>query len=124
MPHMQQLNLLMPKHKVKGQQILIQTFLFKLLCFVCIIKRNRKISAKTHHHATDFNVFEGMEVHGVAEITISRGRIVWNCGEFNVDKGWGKFVPLLNNCPFVFGTQEILEKTNEQIKINRKNNSF
>ena len=32
----------------------------------------RIISAKTHHHAVDFNIFEGMEVHGIAEVTISR----------------------------------------------------
>lgn len=32
----------------------------------------RTISAKTHHHAVDFNIFEGMEVHGIAEVTISR----------------------------------------------------
>ena len=27
--------------------------------------------------AVDFNIFEGMEVHGVADVTISRGRVVW-----------------------------------------------
>uniref|UniRef100_A0A914MHQ7 dihydropyrimidinase n=1 Tax=Meloidogyne incognita TaxID=6306 RepID=A0A914MHQ7_MELIC len=81
---------------------------------------NRKISAKTHHHATDFNVFEGMEVRGVAEVTISRGKVVWNCGELKVEAGWGKFVPLQANCPYIFGAQETREKANQQIKINRK----
>uniref|UniRef100_A0A915M135 dihydropyrimidinase n=1 Tax=Meloidogyne javanica TaxID=6303 RepID=A0A915M135_MELJA len=71
---------------------------------------NRKISAKTHHHATDFNVFEGMEVRGVAEVTISRGKVVWNCGELKVEAGWGKFVPLQANCPYIFGAQETREK--------------
>lgn len=81
---------------------------------------HRKISAETHHHATDFNVFEGMEVRGVPEVTISRGRVVWNFGELKVEPGWGKFVPLLANCPYVFGAQEIREKASQQIKIQRK----
>nr|CAD2196245.1 unnamed protein product [Meloidogyne enterolobii] len=71
---------------------------------------HRKISAETHHHATDFNVFEGMEVRGIPEVTISRGKVVWNCGELKVEAGWGKFVPLLANCPYVFGAQETREK--------------
>src|SRR5207237_5519302 len=41
----------------------------------------RTISAKTHHHAVDFNIFEGMEVYGVCEITISRGVVVWEGGK-------------------------------------------
>ena len=27
--------------------------------------------------AVDFNIFEGMAVHGVASVTISRGKVVW-----------------------------------------------
>merc|ERR1711997_731458 len=27
--------------------------------------KSRTISAKTHHHAVDFNIFEGMNVHGI-----------------------------------------------------------
>jgi len=53
----------------------------------------RTISAKTHHHAVDFNIFEGMEVHGVCELTISRGMVVWENGKLYTTKGHGKFVP-------------------------------
>jgi len=53
----------------------------------------RTISAKTHHHAVDFNIFEGMEVHGVAEVTISRGVVVWENGKLYTKKGHGKFIP-------------------------------
>ncbi|PIO55040.1 hypothetical protein TELCIR_23579, partial [Teladorsagia circumcincta] len=35
--------------------------------------KKRTISKNTHHHAADFNVFEGITVYGVAEKTISRG---------------------------------------------------
>ncbi|CAK5081363.1 unnamed protein product [Meloidogyne enterolobii] len=51
-----------------------------------------------------------MEVRGVPEVTISRGNVVWNCGELKVEPGWGKFVPLLANCPYIFGAQETREK--------------
>uniref|UniRef100_A0A1I8BLV6 dihydropyrimidinase n=1 Tax=Meloidogyne hapla TaxID=6305 RepID=A0A1I8BLV6_MELHA len=71
---------------------------------------SRKISAKTHHHATDFNVFEGMEVRGIPDVTISRGKVVWKSGELKVEAGWGKFVPLQVNCPYIFGAQETREK--------------
>lgn len=53
----------------------------------------RTISAKTHHHAVDFNIFEGMQVHGVAEITISRGAVVWENNTLKTTSGHGKFVP-------------------------------
>jgi len=40
-------------------------------------QRSRVISAATHHHRGDFNVFEGMEVYGCADVTISNGTVVW-----------------------------------------------
>lgn len=67
-------------------------------------EKTRVISAETHHHACDFNIFEGMEVHGVCEMTISRGKIVWENGELNVKKGAGKFVHLPPFSPICFAT--------------------
>ena len=49
--------------------------------------RTRVISAETHHHAVDFNIFEGMEVHGVADVVITNGNVVVENGEVNVVKG-------------------------------------
>src|SRR3989338_2180938 len=43
----------------------------------------RVISAKPHHHACDFNIFEGMQVQGVAHTTISRGRVRWHEGQLD-----------------------------------------
>jgi len=54
--------------------------------------KSRVISAKTHHHAVDFNIFEGMTVHGVADVTISRGVVVWEANELHVTNGSGRFV--------------------------------
>lgn len=53
----------------------------------------RTISAKTHHQAVDFNIFEGMVCHGVTVCTISRGKIVYEDGRFNVAAGDGKYIP-------------------------------
>jgi dihydropyrimidinase len=64
----------------------------------------RTISAKTHHHATDFNIFEGMQVHGVAEVTICNGRIVWENNNLDVEAGFGKYIPVSPFCEHVFGT--------------------
>lgn len=58
----------------------------QLLCL------GRKISAKTHHQAVDYNIFEGMECHGVPVITISRGKVVYEDGQLNVSPGHGRFV--------------------------------
>ncbi|XP_068179653.1 dihydropyrimidinase isoform X2 [Antennarius striatus] len=55
-------------------------------------KKTRKISAKTHHQAVDYNIFEGMECHGVAAVTISRGKVVYEEGKLNVSPGHGKFI--------------------------------
>lgn len=72
----------------------------------------RTISAQTHHHAVDFNVFEGMKVCGAAEVTISRGRVVWCNNQFtgNLKGGAGKFVPLIANCDYVFGAKRVIKK--------------
>uniref|UniRef100_A0A0N5AQI9 dihydropyrimidinase n=1 Tax=Syphacia muris TaxID=451379 RepID=A0A0N5AQI9_9BILA len=67
-------------------------------------EQTRIISASTHHQACDFNIFEGMEVHGVCEITISRGKIVWENNELSVGEGSGKFVPLPTFSPYCFAT--------------------
>lgn len=62
---------------------------------VIILNPNAKkiISAKSHHQNIDYNVFEGKEIKGVVETTISRGVIVWEDGKLTVVKGAGRFVP-------------------------------
>uniref|UniRef100_A0A7S2RXV2 Beta-ureidopropionase n=1 Tax=Mucochytrium quahogii TaxID=96639 RepID=A0A7S2RXV2_9STRA len=57
---------------------------------------SRVVSKNTHHHAVDFNIFEGMELYGVADTTISGGEIKYRHGDTNADieqfKGTGKLI--------------------------------
>lgn len=89
---------------------------------IVIINPNstRIISAQTHHQAVDFNIFEGMEVHGVPEITITRGGVVWDNGELTVEKGAGKFVPLAPWCDYIFSAILARQRVSmESIRIRR-----
>ena len=77
----------------------------------------RTISASTHHHKVDFNIFEGMNVHGVAEVTISRGVIVWRDNQLFHRNGHGRYVPRPCFGP-VFDHVEAREKVRDP--LNRK----
>lgn len=52
----------------------------------------RTISAKTHHQNIDFNIYEGMEVQGCAQSTISQGKLVWSDGELRAVRGAGRYI--------------------------------
>lgn len=52
---------------------------------------SRVISAATHHHKNDFNIFEGLEVYGKAEHTFSNGRLVWDGKNF-LNQHQGKYI--------------------------------
>ncbi|VDL79113.1 unnamed protein product [Nippostrongylus brasiliensis] len=75
-------------------------------------QKKRTISRKTHHHKCDFNIFEGITAHGVAEVTISRGKIVWRDNKLDVEAGAGRFVPLLPFSPTAFG--KVTQRTKER----------
>lgn len=72
----------------------------------------RTISAKTHHHAVDFNIFEGMVVHGVALVTISRGKVVYEHGKLSTVRGSGQFIPRLPYSKYVYEKIQVRDKTN------------
>lgn len=62
----------------------------------------RVISKETHHHAVDFNIFEGMTVHGVPLTTISQGKVVWHDGKLITERGCGRYIPRPAFCPMVY----------------------
>ena len=63
---------------------------------------SKKISANDHQLKVDFNVFEGMECHGVAETVICRGKIVVDEGQIRVMQGYGRFLPLKPYSDYVY----------------------
>ncbi|XP_022094050.1 dihydropyrimidinase-like isoform X2 [Acanthaster planci] len=80
----------------------------------------RVISKNTHHQAVDFNIFEGMECHGVPVITISQGRIVWEDGELHVTQGAGRFIPRPLHAPEAYNRILIRDRVNQPIKVERE----
>lgn len=71
----------------------------------------RTISAKTHHHACDFNIFEGMTVCGCAVVTISRGRVVWASGALHCQPGHGRYIP---RTPFGYAFEAITARDRQR----------
>jgi dihydropyrimidinase len=59
-----------------------------------IFDPNRKhtISAKTHHMRVDYSMFEGIQVTGMADVVLSRGRVVVDGDKFLGKAGQGEFL--------------------------------
>jgi dihydropyrimidinase len=55
-------------------------------------KAGKTIQAATQKSIIDYNVFEGVEVKGLARYTLSRGEVVWGDGSNLPRAGRGKFV--------------------------------
>ncbi|XP_071862808.1 collapsin Response Mediator Protein isoform X1 [Bombus fervidus] len=72
--------------------------------------RKRTISAQTHVQAVDFNIFEGMEVHGVPEYVIVEGRVCVDECELKAVHGFGKFVETPSHVDYVYSMIEDREK--------------
>ncbi|CAO1944693.1 unnamed protein product [Urochloa humidicola] len=57
-------------------------------------ERRFVISARTDHSRSDTNVYEGWKGKGVVEVTISRGRVVWEDGKLSITPGTGRYIRL------------------------------
>jgi dihydropyrimidinase len=55
-------------------------------------KRKHIISAKTHHMRVDYSMFEGIEVTGMPDVVLSRGRVVVQGDKFLGRAGQGEFL--------------------------------
>ena len=55
-------------------------------------KRKHTISAATHHMRVDYSMFEGIEVTGMPDVVLSRGRVVVQGDQFTGRAGAGEFV--------------------------------
>jgi len=75
--------------------------------------KTHTISSKTHHHAVDFNIFEGMECHGFPEYVIVNGRVCVDEGDLKAVQGYGHFVPTPVFPPYVYS----MVKQREEEKV-------
>jgi dihydropyrimidinase len=75
---------------------------------------SRVISAATHHHKTDFNIFEGQTVYGKAEKTFSNGRLVWD-GQFH-DQHLGRFIQR-GSFGYTYGRHSAWTAANDPLKF-------
>lgn len=52
----------------------------------------KTLTPSTLHSLSDYTPFEGLEVTGVPVMTLSKGKIICNNGQFTGEKGWGKYL--------------------------------
>lgn len=83
-------------------------------------EKSRTISAKTHHQAVDFNIFEGMVCHGVPVVVISQGRVVLQDGKVEVVRGCGRYIPRKPWCPVVYDRILQRDKVCQPQKVERE----
>ena len=55
-------------------------------------KRKHTISATTHHMRVDYSMFEGIQVTGMPDVVLSRGRVVVEDEQFLGRAGQGEFL--------------------------------
>ncbi|MBK8266722.1 MAG: dihydropyrimidinase [Nannocystis sp.] len=55
--------------------------------------RSGTISAATHHHRCDRNIFEGFPLHGGVSHTLVGGRLAYKDGDLRVTRGAGRYLP-------------------------------
>ncbi|KAL8614302.1 hypothetical protein ACOMHN_007640 [Nucella lapillus] len=82
--------------------------------------QTRKISAEMHHQAVDFNIFEGMECHGVPVFVISNGHVVVDEGQLKVVQGLGRFVPTPCNAEAVYGRVKARDQARRPVPVDRE----
>ena len=68
--------------------------------------KERVISKDTHHQNIDFNIFEGMRVQGMNVVTISQGKVVFNDGQLNAERGVGRYVDRPTFAPYYDAMQK------------------
>ena len=51
------------------------------------------ISAATHHHKVDRSIYEGFPLTGTVRQTLVGGRVQWNDGDLQVERGAGRYLP-------------------------------
>ena len=55
------------------------------------------ISAASHHHNCDRNIFEGYKLKGAASHVIVNGKVQFKDGKLDVERGAGRYLPRSRN---------------------------
>ena len=55
-------------------------------------KATKTLSVKTQHSLSDFNIFEGRQVQGLATHTVSQGKVVYADGDLRAERGAGRYI--------------------------------
>lgn len=81
---------------------------------------NEIISAKSHHHANDYNIFEGTKVTGSPEFVIVKGKVCLEDGVVRVAEGYGQYLDLPTHCELIYASEngdsvDGLKEENEQL---------
>uniref|UniRef100_A0A5K3ET21 dihydropyrimidinase n=2 Tax=Mesocestoides corti TaxID=53468 RepID=A0A5K3ET21_MESCO len=80
----------------------------------------RIISASTHHQNVDFNIFEGMECHGIPQVVITNGHVVVDeDGALKVSQGSGRFVPTPTFSPYIYSKVKARDKLRQYEQVKR-----
>ena len=61
---------------------------------ICVLNPNatKKISVAGHHSAMDTNVYDGWEIKGKVETTLSQGKVVWHDDKLTAVRGAGRYI--------------------------------
>ena len=84
----------------------------------------RHISARTHHHGADFNVFEGLKVHGAPEHVIVGGRVAVYEYQLNSGLANGRAVPLPAFPPVLYDAMDDFAKSAAINGADREEHAF
>ncbi len=73
---------------------------------------SKTISASTHFQKIDTNIFEGMTVKGCASHTLSQGKVCYQNGQLDVERGAGRYIERPPFAPYY-------EALNRQAEVNK-----
>lgn len=87
-------------------------------------KTSKKITAHDHQLKVDFNIFEGMDCHGVADTVICQGKVMVDEGQIRVMQGFGRFLPLKPFSAFVYDKVRAKEEADAMPRVERSLNDM